>query len=95
MTPAAIKTLLKQGFREVLVEKGAGEASEFSVSAKHIVSRVACHHNNFVTVQLCKSNTRWHVKWVTCQLGCSFQPGRMTATPVQHADPVDLLCAPC
>lgn len=30
MTPAAIKTLLKQGFREVLVEKGAGEASEFS-----------------------------------------------------------------
>lgn len=32
MTPAAIRTLLKQGFREVLVEKGAGEASEFSVS---------------------------------------------------------------
>lgn len=32
MTPAAIKTLLKQGFKEVIVEKGAGEASEFSVS---------------------------------------------------------------
>lgn len=34
MTPAAIKTLLKQGFKEVIVEKGAGEASEFSVSAQ-------------------------------------------------------------
>lgn len=34
MTPAAIKTLLKQGFKEVIVEKGAGEASEFSVSTE-------------------------------------------------------------
>lgn len=33
ITPAVVKTLLKQGFKDVLIEKGAGEASEFSVSA--------------------------------------------------------------
>jgi NAD(P) transhydrogenase len=32
ITPAVVKTLLKQGFKDVLIEKGAGEASEFSVS---------------------------------------------------------------
>jgi NAD/NADP transhydrogenase alpha subunit len=41
MTPAAIKTLLKQGFKEVIVEKGAGDASEFSVSAERVNTRAA------------------------------------------------------
>lgn len=34
VTPTVVKTLLKQGFREVLVEAGAGDASEFSVSVE-------------------------------------------------------------
>lgn len=31
ITPAVVKNLLKQGFKEVVIEKGAGDASEFSV----------------------------------------------------------------
>lgn len=33
ITPTVVKTLLKQGFKQVVIEKGAGDASEFSVSA--------------------------------------------------------------
>lgn len=50
ITPAVVKTLLKQGFKEVLVERGAGEASEFSVrradcpkAASHLVLHLGCH----------------------------------------------------
>lgn len=43
LTPAAVKTLLKQGFKEVLVERGAGEASEFSVRAVDCCSLAASH----------------------------------------------------
>jgi NAD(P) transhydrogenase len=32
ITPTVVKTLLKAGFKEIRVEKGAGEASEFTVS---------------------------------------------------------------
>jgi NAD(P) transhydrogenase len=32
LTPAGVAALLKQGFKEVVVESGAGEASEFNVS---------------------------------------------------------------
>lgn len=43
-TPAAVKTLLKQGFKEVLVEKGAGDASEFSVSIRvDACCKLRCH----------------------------------------------------
>lgn len=31
VTPTVVQTLLKSGFREVRVERGAGEASEFAV----------------------------------------------------------------
>lgn len=31
ITPTVVKTLLKQGFKQVVVESGAGEASEFTV----------------------------------------------------------------
>jgi NAD/NADP transhydrogenase alpha subunit len=33
VTPTVVRTLLKQGFKEVLVQSSAGEASEFTVSA--------------------------------------------------------------
>ena len=36
ITPAVVKTLLKQGFKEVVIEKGAGDASEFSVGSRQI-----------------------------------------------------------
>lgn len=32
ITPTVVKTLLKQGFKEVVVEAGAGDLSEFTVS---------------------------------------------------------------
>jgi NAD(P) transhydrogenase len=31
ITPTVVKTLLKQGFKEVVVEAGAGDLSEFTV----------------------------------------------------------------
>jgi hypothetical protein len=52
ITPAVVKTLLKQGFKEVLVEQGAGEASEFSVRSLGLSSHwlillfaVCCPHS--------------------------------------------------
>lgn len=33
VTPTVVKTLIKSGFKEVRVERGAGEASEFTVGA--------------------------------------------------------------
>jgi NAD/NADP transhydrogenase alpha subunit len=46
ITPTVVKTLLKAGFKEIRVEKSAGEASDFTVraawqaaaSAEHMLS---------------------------------------------------------
>lgn len=42
VTPTVVKTLLKQGFKEVLVESSAGEASEFTVSVSCVCVVCVC-----------------------------------------------------
>jgi NAD/NADP transhydrogenase alpha subunit len=43
ITPTVVKTLLKAGFQEIRVEKGAGEASDFSVRAARQAAAAAGH----------------------------------------------------
>ena len=40
VTPTVVKTLLKQGFKDVVVESGAGEKAEFNVS--YVVACCTC-----------------------------------------------------
>jgi NAD(P) transhydrogenase len=36
LTPAVVQSLLKAGFKSVVVEKGAGAAAEFTVGGVHL-----------------------------------------------------------
>lgn len=53
VTPAVVRTLLKSGFKEIRVEKRAGEASEFTVNAesyKQLAGCTACQLQLYVTL---------------------------------------------
>lgn len=41
VTPAGVATLLKEGFRAVYVQRGAGAAAEFSVSGCCVLQRIS------------------------------------------------------
>jgi nicotinamidase-related amidase len=55
ITPTVVKTLLKAGFQEIRVEKGAGEASDFSVRAAWQAAAAAKHMLSLL-LQLCGSD---------------------------------------
>jgi hypothetical protein len=53
VTPTVVKTLLKQGFKGVLVESGAGGKAEFNVShLVLVISAIACPGTDLVRIHL-------------------------------------------